>query len=215
MRRAIQLLGVAAGSIALVASGWLAKPDQPAHPQPGAQNESIHTLLRHPVDFAKNRLTGGIGVMLGVDSPTGLPMVQALGAGSPAERAGLKAGDVITKIDGVDTTRVPMAQIADSIRGIAAINVTLSILRKGRAQPFDCAIRRRSWNSLSGLMYQVPPSSQMFTIIPGSSGGMRVWTLAPPSQPQLAMGSPSWPGWSNLNLRPLRPPNATAAAPRP
>jgi carboxyl-terminal processing protease len=62
-------------------------------------------------------------------------------AGSPAEKAGIKAGDVITSVDGVSIDGLTSDQARDKIRGKAGTSVTLHIERKGVA-PFDIAIVR-------------------------------------------------------------------------
>ena len=62
-------------------------------------------------------------------------------AGSPAESAGIKAGDVITAVDGVSVDGLTSDQARDKIRGKAGTSVVLHIERKGVA-PFDVTIVR-------------------------------------------------------------------------
>jgi carboxyl-terminal processing protease len=62
-------------------------------------------------------------------------------AGSPAETAGIKAGDVITSVDGTSIDGLTSDQARDKIRGKAGTSVTLHIERKGVA-PFDVTIVR-------------------------------------------------------------------------
>jgi len=62
-------------------------------------------------------------------------------AGSPAEKAGIKAGDVITSVDGVSIDGLTSDQARDKIRGKAGTSVTLHIGRTGVA-PFDVTIVR-------------------------------------------------------------------------
>jgi carboxyl-terminal processing protease len=61
--------------------------------------------------------------------------------GSPAEAAGIKAGDVITAVDGATLEGLTPVQARDRIRGTAGTAVTLTINRKGAA-PFDLTITR-------------------------------------------------------------------------
>ena len=61
--------------------------------------------------------------------------------GSPAEKAGLQPGDVITAIDGVTVSGLTTAQATQRIRGPKDTTVTLSIAR-GSAPPFSVSIVR-------------------------------------------------------------------------
>jgi carboxyl-terminal processing protease len=62
-------------------------------------------------------------------------------AGSPAEAAGVKAGDVITAVDGTSIDGLSPDQARDKIRGKAGTTVTITIQRTGTAS-FDLAITR-------------------------------------------------------------------------
>ena len=60
--------------------------------------------------------------------------------GSPAEKAGLRTGDVVTAIDGKSVSGSTMTDAVSSVRGKAGTKVTLTIRRDGRT--FDLAITR-------------------------------------------------------------------------
>jgi carboxyl-terminal processing protease len=62
-------------------------------------------------------------------------------AGSPAEKAGIKAGDVITSVDGASIDGLTPDQARDKIRGKAGTSVTLHIERTGAAA-FDLSLVR-------------------------------------------------------------------------
>lgn len=62
-------------------------------------------------------------------------------AGSPAEKAGLKPGDIIAKVDGASLVGLTPDQARDKVRGKKGTTVVLSIIRKGAA-PFDVTITR-------------------------------------------------------------------------
>jgi carboxyl-terminal processing protease len=62
-------------------------------------------------------------------------------AGSPAEKAGIKAGDVITAVDGASLDGLTPDQARDKIRGKAGTSVTLHIERTGAAA-FDITLVR-------------------------------------------------------------------------
>lgn len=73
----------------------------------------------------------GVGAEIGTraDQPT---IVRVL-TDSPAEKAGLKAGDVITSVNGDSTVGVSNDTVASSIRGDAGTSVKLTVLRAGES----------------------------------------------------------------------------------
>lgn len=62
--------------------------------------------------------------------------------GSPAIDAGLKAGDVILKIDGTSTQGMSTSESSTYMRGPEGTIVTLEIGRAGESQPFDVVVTR-------------------------------------------------------------------------
>jgi carboxyl-terminal processing protease len=60
---------------------------------------------------------------------------------SPAEKAGLKTGDTILKIDGTPTKNMAVQAAVSHIRGPRGTKVTLSIQRKG-AKPMEPAVQK-------------------------------------------------------------------------
>jgi len=62
--------------------------------------------------------------------------------GSPAAKAGLKAGDYILKVDGKSTAGMDLSEAVSLIRGQAGTPVTLTVGRKGLAKPFEVKIVR-------------------------------------------------------------------------
>ena len=60
--------------------------------------------------------------------------------GSPAEDAGLQAGDVILKIDGTSTQGMSTNEL--DVYGPEGTTVTLEIGRAGESQPFDVVVTR-------------------------------------------------------------------------
>lgn len=93
-------------------------------------------------DF-KDELGGsfeGIGAELGLkDSHI---IVIAPLKGNPAQKAGIRAGDYILKVDGEDTSNWTVAQAVDKIRGPGGTTVKLSILHDTDTNPVDISIVR-------------------------------------------------------------------------
>jgi carboxyl-terminal processing protease len=71
----------------------------------------------------------GIGVV--VDERSGAPVVISVVDGSPADREGLQAGDIIATVDGKETARLPDGELADLVRGRPGTLVLLGIERPG------------------------------------------------------------------------------------
>lgn len=62
---------------------------------------------------------------------------------SPAEQTGLQPGDEILAIDGEDMTGIEGDQVIRRILGPAGSEVTLSVRREGRDEPFEVTVIRR------------------------------------------------------------------------
>ncbi len=63
--------------------------------------------------------------------------------GSPAEEAGLKAGDIIVKIDGESTETMNSDDASMRIRGKAGTKVKLEIAREGASELLEISVERR------------------------------------------------------------------------
>jgi carboxyl-terminal processing protease len=62
--------------------------------------------------------------------------------GSPAEEAGLKAGDYITHLDGNLIYGGDLDEAVSKMRGAAGTSIRLTIFRSGRDEPFDVTVTR-------------------------------------------------------------------------
>jgi carboxyl-terminal processing protease len=82
----------------------------------------------------------GLGIEIGQDG--GYITIIAPIDGSPAEAAGLEAGDVILKIDGDSIRDLPVDRSVDLMRGPTGSEVLLTIGRRGVADPFDVPVVR-------------------------------------------------------------------------
>jgi len=83
---------------------------------------------------------GGIGVEVGVKKDM-LTVIAPL-KGTPGEKAGLKSGDIIAKIDGKDAINMTADEAVNLIRGPKGTSVTLTILRDGWNNTKDFKIVR-------------------------------------------------------------------------
>jgi len=62
--------------------------------------------------------------------------------GSPAAKAGLRAGDKVIAIDGEDMTGISPEAVRQRVLGPEGTTVTLTIMREGEDHPFDVSITR-------------------------------------------------------------------------
>ena len=104
---------------------------------------------------ATNELSGsfeGIGAYVDT-SGTWLTITKPI-SGSPAEKAGLMAGDEIVAVDGADMTGINPEQVRQKVIGPAGSTVHLTVRRSGQSTPLQFDIVRAQINvpSVSGKM---------------------------------------------------------------
>jgi len=74
------------------------------------------------------------GPLMDVDS-SGNPLIEDVIAGGPAEKAGLKAGDAIGKVNGVALTNATMINTRKAIAGKEGETITVTVVRNGHELP--------------------------------------------------------------------------------
>ncbi|MBN9505262.1 MAG: S41 family peptidase [Altererythrobacter sp.] len=94
----------------------------------------------------------GLGISVQMDD--GAVKVVSPFKGSPADKAGIKAGDYITHIDGKLIYGLELDEAVKQMRGPAGSAVRLSIFRPGRDEPFDVDVTR-------GLIELEPVTSEL------------------------------------------------------
>jgi carboxyl-terminal processing protease len=82
----------------------------------------------------------GIGAVISMKDKQ-LTIVSPI-VGSPAEKAGVKAGDKILKIDGESTAKMTLIEATTKIRGPKGTPVNLAILHPGETEPVEIQIVR-------------------------------------------------------------------------
>jgi carboxyl-terminal processing protease len=82
------------------------------------------------------------GLGLSVVEEDGAVKVVSPFKGSPAEKAGIKAGDFITHLDGTLYFERDLDEAVAKMRGEAGTSIRLTIFRQGRDAPFDVTVTR-------------------------------------------------------------------------
>ncbi len=116
---------------------------------------------------------GGIGVMIGIDAATSQINLTYVVPGTPADKAGLQVGDVLTSIASASTKGMSLENASKRLRGDTGSTVVLHVVRNGGTEtPYS--IERA----------QVQPPTVVFRMLPGDIGYVYVMAFgkATPSE---------------------------------
>jgi carboxyl-terminal processing protease len=111
-----------------------------------------YTSYLDPQDYALSQsLLGGSyeGIGAYVTVKDGQITIIAPIAGSPADEAGIKAGDIILEINGEPVTGMSLAEVIIKVRGPIGTAVTLTVLHEGDTEPVEIEIVRASFDVTS------------------------------------------------------------------
>jgi len=155
--------------IPVVLLGWyyLANPsEKQSQPKSFSIQRAATEMFADPVRYATNQFTGGIGIAMIIDPPSGLPMVGGVIAGSPAEAAGLLKNDILLEINHIATKGKTLAQAVEMVRGLTVASVNILVQRNGTNH--HCVVSRTSWKTLRQLanIPESPPASVPRLILP-------------------------------------------------
>jgi hypothetical protein len=123
--------------------------------------EGARLVLTNADESRTPRSITGIGLVLDPQpTPEGYLLVHGTRPGAPADRAGLKGGDVVTRIDGHSVVGTPAGQSTDLIRGPAGTRVRLTVRRGGQERAI----------TLARAAISLPPEPMRLILAPGSDG---------------------------------------------
>jgi carboxyl-terminal processing protease len=88
---------------------------------------------------------GGIGIVLSLKDPKKLVVLRPI-KNSPASRAGIQAGDVITKINNLDVSGMTQDKAVSLMRGDPGTNVTLTLYRESTKKTYTVNLTREDIN---------------------------------------------------------------------
>ena len=100
-------------------------------------------------------LYGGVGMEVRLDA--GSVKVLATFEGTPAFRAGLLPGDVITRVEGAKVDGMGLEQVSRRVRGEPETDVALTILRQGEPGPRTITLSRETIQGRSVKAYFIEP----------------------------------------------------------
>ena len=104
-----------------------------------------HTVYLDPDSFREMNIDthgefGGLG--LEVTMENGVIRIVAPIDDTPAHKAGLKSGDLIISIDGVQVKGLSLGESVSLMRGKPGSEIVLTIVRKDRPEPFEVTLKR-------------------------------------------------------------------------
>jgi carboxyl-terminal processing protease len=104
-----------------------------------------HSSYMNPKSFRDMQVQtrgefGGLGIEVTMEN--GVVKVVSPIDDTPAARAGMMAGDLITHLDGEQITGITLAQAVDKMRGKVNTPLLLTVVRKNRSEPLEIKIVR-------------------------------------------------------------------------
>jgi carboxyl-terminal processing protease len=104
-----------------------------------------HSAYLNPKNFKDMQVQtrgefGGLGIEVTMEN--GVVKVVSPIDDTPASKAGLQTNDLITHLDGEQIVGLTLEQAVEKMRGPVNTPITLTIIRKGREDPFDVKIVR-------------------------------------------------------------------------
>lgn len=125
-----------------------------------------HSNFFDPHDMAMMREEQSghyFGVGMQVSPRNGKTLVMKPFSGSPAAKAGIRPGDIISEVDGKPCVNLTTTEVADMLKGPRGTSVKITIVREGLTEPLKFAIIRDdiSRNSVDRALWIKPGYAYM------------------------------------------------------
>jgi carboxyl-terminal processing protease len=111
-------------------------------------------------DFTTTGQYGGVGALIRKRSDSQIEILEPY-EGFPADRAGVKAGDVILAVDGINVNSKNVSDVSASLKGEKATEVTLKVLKLRTKDTVNVTLKR--------AQIQLP-SVPYYTVLEGGAG---------------------------------------------
>lgn len=126
-----------------------------------ALGDEGHSRFLTPEEVARQRteVAGkfyGIGAQVGIED--GLPVIITPLDGSPADQAGVRAGDIIMEVNGEDVSALQLNELIDMIRGEEGTQVVITFYRPDTRESLEVSIIRA----------EIKLDAATWTMIPGT-----------------------------------------------
>lgn len=108
----------------------------------GDTGHSTYLTPEEAAAFNANSEGEFVGIGIYLDFETGRPVIVSALDNSPAQKAGLRTGDILTSIDGQSTDGLSQFEISDLLAGDVGESIELGILRPLENDEFEVSVTR-------------------------------------------------------------------------
>ncbi|SNS48745.1 carboxyl-terminal processing protease [Actinomadura mexicana] len=131
----------------------------------GLGDRWAHYYSAREYDDVEGRLTGrysGVGLWLGREDGDSRVLVASVQPGTPAARAGVQAGDVVTRVGDAAVTGWDIARVAEALRGRPDETVELTVERERRTRRFHLVRTKVSGGDVT--VTELPERARMIRV---------------------------------------------------
>ncbi|MEV3923980.1 S41 family peptidase [Actinomadura coerulea] len=131
----------------------------------GLGDRWAHYYSAREYDDVEGRLTGrysGVGLWLGSEDGDSRVLVASVQPGTPAARAGVQAGDVVTRVGDAAVTGWDISRVAEALRGRPDEMVELTVERERRTRRFHLVRTKVSGGDVT--VTELPDRARMIRV---------------------------------------------------
>ncbi|MFD0537732.1 S41 family peptidase [Actinomadura luteofluorescens] len=131
----------------------------------GLGDRWAHYYSAREFDDVEGRLTGrysGVGLWLGREDGDSRVLVASVQPGTPAARAGVQAGDVVTRVGDASVTGWGISRVAEALRGRPDETVELTVERERRTRRFHLVRTKVSGGDVT--VTELPERARMIRV---------------------------------------------------
>lgn len=136
----------------------------------GDEGHSTFLDPQEAIDFERSSRGELIGIGITIDSSGPQPVIISPIDGSPAFEAGIRPGDVIISVDGVEALDVGAEEVSDLIRGEEGTDVTLVLRHQHETEPYEVTLTRQKID-VDPVSYLMLPNDVLWLRVAQFSAG--------------------------------------------